>query len=100
MTDKHRYISTDYYWGHIFDEKIGEIMTQWVYDTQTKTLVGALIASNRSWVPASDEELADIEDSIKNANPDSLENPDDWGLSSTEEIPEAFRDIVSSMPTI
>lgn len=103
MTDTARYISTPDCWGHIFDEKVGEIMTQWVYDTEREELVGALVASNRSlnnctWNRATDCELGDLEDSIKNANPEALEKPNDWGLIATDEIPEAFSEFVPETP--
>ncbi|GEM_PF-6998102 len=93
MSGHGRYIITEGYWGHIFDEKQGEVMTEWVYDTQEEQLIGALVASDRSpklasWQEATADELADLEDSIKNANSDALEKPEDWGLTYTDELPD------------
>ncbi len=93
MSDTDRYIVTGPYWGHIFDEEQGEVLTEWVYDIVEEKLVGAMIADRGSlnlpkWHQAKQDELLDLEDSIKNANPDCIDNPEDWGLVRTNELPE------------
>lgn len=92
MSEAGRYIITEGYWGHIFNEKQGEILTEWVYDTQEDQLIGARVANDRSdfpsWREATADELADLEDSVKNANSDALDNPENWGLTQTDELPD------------
>lgn len=88
-----RYIQTDgSYWGHFFADNEPERASQFVYDTETESLVAVLIQVNRStedyWVDATDIEMQDLEDSLKNANPDALENPVEWGLDYTDTLPD------------
>lgn len=79
-------------WGHLFgpDNK-RETLTEFVYDTEEEQLVGVLIqydAALDKWELASEHKRADLEDSLKNANPDALDNPHDWDLDYTDELPE------------
>jgi hypothetical protein len=37
--------------------------------------------------PATDIEIADLEDSLKNANPEALEKPGYWGLIESDTLP-------------
>ena len=92
MSETSRYIATNPYWEHIFDEDQGAVLTEWIFDTETEKLVGAMIADKSSlnfanWHKASPDELADLEDSIKNANEDCIDNPEDWDLIQTNELP-------------
>lgn len=80
-------------WGHIFDNAEGEVMTQFVYDTQERKLVAAKIVGGQSeggpwWTDASPVMVADLEDSLVNANEDALDNPGDWGLAVSDELPD------------
>ncbi len=74
-----RYIVTaGGYWGHFFDSIKGETMTEFVYDTEEEKLVAALLQTKPSldkWEPASASELADLEDSLKNAKSRGVEKP-------------------------
>lgn len=90
MSETGRYITSNGYWGHIFDNAQGEVMTEWVYDTTTETLVAAYVQHDRAldkWELASPDQLADLEDSIKNANSDALDNPSAWELAYSDELP-------------
>lgn len=96
MPDKARYVYTPDAWGHIFDEGFGEVMTRWAYDTREEKLVGALVQDNRDWNPVSADELADLEDSVKDANADALDNPDNWDLAQSDELPDFIAEISSA----
>lgn len=88
-----RYVVTTNYWGHIFDEAQGEILTRWVFDVEEMELVGALVADKGSlnlekWHDATNYEFDDLTDHIMNANPDALDNPADWGCEFASEVPD------------
>lgn len=76
-------------WGHLFDYDRGrERLTKIVIQVEPPKLVAAQVQRNRgmktSYMTASPAELADIEDSIINANPDVFACPDDFALIYTE----------------
>lgn len=86
---KARYITG--IWGHLFGPGERETMTEFVYDTEGETVVAALLqydAALDKWEIASEHKRADLEDSLKNANPDALENPHEWDLDYTDELPD------------
>ena len=95
-----RYISTEAHpiWEHIFDEKDGVTQTMWVYDTQEEKIVSAIIKDLGSgqWRNANKDEIGDLEDSVKNANNECLEKPEEWSLSQHIEIP-CLDDMVSRL---
>ena len=81
-------------WGHIVREGGPEIFVRFVYDRDAgKLAVAEQMGSfskedgSHSWVSLGGEVLADLEDSLKNANEDALDHPDYWGLSEADEIP-------------
>lgn len=80
-------------WGHIFRDGEPEIMTRFVFDLEDRRLVaggyqGGYSQSGPWWADMSAEMLADLQDSLVNANPDALDNPEYWGLLSSDELPE------------
>lgn len=87
-----RFILTNPDWGHIFDDGGDEISTRWIYDTQEEKIIRALIddANDGKWRHATKDEISHLEDSIKDANADCLDNPKDWGLSQCDDIPLQF----------
>ena len=80
-------------WNHIFvygDETV-ERLCRFAYDTEEEALVAIEISRGPfigRYESASVDEIADVEDSLKNANPDAIDNPDSWGLISSNELPE------------
>lgn len=89
----YRYVATKSLWGHIFDESVGEISTQWVYDLEEDRMISAVVASSQSvsdatFNPASDWELKDLEESIRDANGDCLISPEDWGVTFSDAVPD------------
>lgn len=87
-----RYLVTaDSHWGHLFDDSGRETITQFVYDTQEETMVAVLMqrdAALDKWDLASDDEAADLEDSLVNANQWALDDPEEAGLDYTDDLPE------------
>lgn len=81
-----RYIVGDG-WEHIFHENGSPRATRFVFDLTTNGLVALEIYGNHRWQPASAAERADVEDSLKNANDEALENPEDWGLEAANTLP-------------
>ena len=82
-----RYVVADS-WGHIFDDAEGERMTSWVYDREQGKLIAATYEFEFKTYDASPEMLADLEDSVKNANEDCLVRPAYWELEETDELPD------------
>ena len=39
------------------------------------------------YVNATKDQIADVQDSLQNANPEALEDPDDWSLTRSYEPP-------------
>lgn len=82
-------------WSHIFvygDETV-ERLCRFVYDTEEEMLVALEVGKgpfSGRYEAASTDEIADVEDSLKNANPDAIDNPDGWGLISSDELPEWY----------
>jgi hypothetical protein len=75
-------------WGHIFSEGDAERerVTRFVFDSEASALIH-LDVYRGSVIAATDVEIADVEDSLKNANIEALENPEDWGLIGSDTLP-------------
>jgi hypothetical protein len=93
-----RYIIADpaegHGWTHIFSERTDagkpqerERMTRFVYDTELGSLVHAEV-DHVGMAAATSIELSDLEDSLKNANPEALESPEAWGLIGSDTLPD------------
>lgn len=81
-------------WGHIFSEfdeldrpVERERMTRFVFDVEQACLVHLEI-DRIGMAVANAIEIADVEDSLKNANPDALKDPETWGLIGSDVLPE------------
>lgn len=84
------YITGD--WGHIFDGDQSERLTRIVIDAQSRKLIRMEVQRNRSvnnsYTEASRIEVADVEDSLVNANSEVFDTPADFGLISTNDLPD------------
>ncbi len=85
-------------WGHIFDDVEGERMTDWVLDRESNKLVAATYMFEHKVYDASPEMLADLEDSVVNANSECLESPGDWDLEETDDLPDWAQPAASLAP--
>ncbi len=77
-------------WGHFFEEDDGynERHCRFVYDDIEEHVEKLEIRRDSRWCTASRSDYANLEDSLKNANPDALENPEDWGLGVSNRLPD------------
>ncbi|MGY8632630.1 hypothetical protein RAD15_09090 [Bradyrhizobium sp. 14AA] len=75
-------------WGHIFSEKGSERerMTRFVFDKETASLIYVDV-DRMGMAPTTNTEIADLEDSLKNANPEALEDPESWELVESDALP-------------
>lgn len=77
-------------WTHLFSIARREDAVRFVFDTRDNRIVAMQVADGPvggSYVNATSAQIADVEDSLKNANPGALEDPDDWGLTRAYEPP-------------
>lgn len=77
-------------WTHLFSIARREDAVRFVFDTRDDRIVAMQVADGPvggSYVNATSAQIADVEDSLKNANPGALEDPDDWGLTRAYEPP-------------
>lgn len=65
-------------WGHIFSGE-HESIVRFVFSREKNAIVAMQIQHVARWVDASRSEMADVEDSLKNANWEFLDNPYDFG---------------------
>lgn len=75
-------------WEHIF---VGTRQSdvRLVFDLASNKIIAMQHVSGRgTFSLASAEEMADVQDSIVNANPEALINPDDFGLTAVATLPE------------
>lgn len=82
-------------WGHLFEEvrdggkpKTRERMLRFVFDLEANALVHLDVQWGRAWMEGSRFDREDVEDSLCNANPGALEDPEHWGLISSESLPD------------
>lgn len=73
-------------WSHIFAANRPALTVKICYDTQQEKLI-AMQVEQGSFRPATREERADVEDSLKTANDDALTNPAAYGLASSDTLP-------------
>lgn len=79
-------------WTHILDGK-NDVEIRFVYDREEGRVVYAEIPGGFNqdgayFVEASDDALANIEDHLRNANEDALNNPISWGLHVSDDLPD------------
>ncbi len=79
-----------YEWTHIFveDGRPRERSTRFVFDTQTRMIPVMDIMRDNKWRGASEAEKDDLLDSLVNANPEAIENPEEWELEQTDVLPD------------
>lgn len=82
-------------WTHIFaelDKDTGKEVERerdlrFVYDTEAGKLIHLDVYNTTGPYAANAAEIADVEDSLKNANPEALENPDEYGIAASDDLP-------------
>jgi hypothetical protein len=74
-------------WGHCFVGS-AESEVDFVYDTLIDRIIYMRLRRSLGYERAHHSEIADVEDSVKNANEHVLENPEDEGLEVSDELPD------------
>ena len=87
-------------WGHLFDEDDGVIERhcRFVYDNEEEELARADIRVDHRWIRAGRHSLNDLEDSLKDANPEALEDPEAWNLGQSDEMPDWAKEEATPEP--
>lgn len=75
-------------WDHIFEDDGRALPVRFCFDVEKNKLVHLDIQRDTGWEPASSVDVADVQDSILNGNADALDNPSDYGLAQTAELPD------------
>jgi hypothetical protein len=75
-------------WTHIFHDSGPDVETRIVFDRQAEKLLALDIKRATGWRKASPVEFADVEDSIKNANKEALDDPEEFGLEQSDTLPD------------
>lgn len=75
------------YWTHIF---VGthDTLTRLIYDRHKNRIVSLDIQSGSKWVAATPSEIADVEESLKEGNPEALLHPEEFDLAESETLPD------------
>ena len=77
-------------WTHIFQEGRRDVErdVRFVWDREDEEIVSLFVKRTGGWQEASEDEVSDLEDSLANANAAALENPQAWGLLTTDRLPD------------
>lgn len=77
------------YWSHIFGGAGGEKTVRFVFSRSEHRIIAMQVpACGGQYVEASAAAIADVQDSLLNANPEALAAPADFDLSETHELPD------------
>lgn len=76
------------HWTHIFGPGKSDTTLRIVYSQQTETLIAAQFQRLGQWIDLRRDDLLDVEDSLKNANPEALECPASAGLEVSYHLPD------------
>lgn len=76
-------------WSHIFTQGGPDTHTRIVFDKEENRVVAMELHAPRfgGWIQATRSHREDVTDSIVNANPEALTEPENWGLSSSDAPP-------------
>lgn len=74
-------------WTHLFGPGSAETNLRILYDIKSNTLIAGQFHNNGKWTDLRRDDLLDVEDSLKNANPESLERPADAGFQASYNLP-------------
>jgi len=72
-------------WEHIFFSR--PVKTRFVFDRCCEKIVYMQVRENDYWRPASHMDIADVQDSVLNAN-EAIDNPAEYGLTESDEPPQ------------
>lgn len=77
-------------WTHIFREGRRDVErdVRFVWDREKEEVVSLFVKRGGAWQNGSKDEIADLEDSLANANEEAIENPGGWGLQEMMRLPD------------
>lgn len=77
-------------WGHLFyfGGRQTERTCRLVYDVARREVIHMDVFRNHKWRGSSRSEREDVTDSLRNANPEALEKPAEWGLAFATGLPD------------
>lgn len=74
-------------WAHLFGAGQSDTTVRLAYDRHEERLVHLDIKSASGWMRASEAMVQDVEQSLKEANEEALDDPENWGLAQGENLP-------------
>lgn len=95
-SDLPRYVVSDS-WSHLFGPSSAETEVCFVYDRTAGRIVAMAAHRGYKWGDCSPAEMADVEDSLKNANSEALEDPESWGMVECDanDFPDWAKDLMN-----
>lgn len=81
-----RYIHGD--WDHLFGSRRTPTDLRICFDLKKNQLVAMEVQQGSGFTAASQDEIADVEDSLKNSNDDALVAPQAYGLEASNTLPD------------
>ncbi|NDV50166.1 hypothetical protein [Salipiger sp. PrR003] len=83
----------DNLWTHLFSEDGGLVARdcRFAFDLVANEIVAMEIDLNGEWIEAGKNSVWDLEDSLKEANADALDNPAACDLIASDELPDWAR---------
>jgi len=97
VSDSPRYLVSDS-WSHLFGPGSAETEVCFVYDCKVERIVAMAAKAGYKWVECSRAEIADVEDSLKNANEEALDDPESWDMveCDAEDLPDWAKDLMNA----
>lgn len=75
-------------WGHIFGAGMPDSTVRFVFDMVENKIIFMDIMSWKGWVACGPDQMADVEDSLKNANEEVFTDPDEFNCTLEDTLPE------------
>lgn len=72
-------------WEHIF--RHSPERTRLVFDRQVNAIIYLEVRNKNQWQSANHTDIADVQDSLLNANDEALEDPESYGLDESDTLP-------------
>lgn len=86
-SEKPRYLVSEG-WGHLFGPGNHETIVRFVFDRAESRIIFMEYLEAGHWHAASSSNIAEVQDSLLNANSEALTTPDDYGCTNSDALPE------------
>jgi len=96
VLDCPQYVVSDS-WSHLFGPGAAETEVCFIYDRTVERIVAMAAKNGYKWVPCSPAEIADVEDSLKNANSEALDDPESWDMDECDakDLPDWAKELMN-----